>query len=155
MRFYEHPQLSGTSEEKINQLNEYLRGLIDELNYNQEVTNATEIWEQTLKALTSLTTENCVVAGQSVQKDSTDVLRALILQCFAEVIKIKNRADNYVSESYFLQSDHSDKTEKIQYKQENKEDDYVSYGQLLSVANEIKEEIESLKIQFNKLNEKG
>ncbi|MBQ8504546.1 MAG: hypothetical protein IJ491_09775 [Clostridia bacterium] len=99
--------MSGTTDEKIRQIEDYLLRQVNDLNHNLENTTAEKIWQQTAEALTSTTAESAEnKTEEQLRRDEYNSLRALVIKSATAVLKTEDAFSKTLQGAYLAQSDY-------------------------------------------------
>ncbi|MBR3815133.1 MAG: tail fiber domain-containing protein [Clostridia bacterium] len=103
MRYYEHISASGTAEQKLEQVIEYLYKLTDIMNYNLDSTSPEGIWKATNEALRI--DSAAAKSEEQLRKDEYTSLRNLIVKSATNILKVEDSLSYTLSGGYIAESE--------------------------------------------------
>lgn len=106
MRYYDAPVLTGTTEEKLRQIEQFLFRHVNDLNHNLENTTPERFWEKTTEALTSSDTEASMPVGEEeLRRNEYNALKALVIKSATAVLRTEDTFSQTLQGAYLAESD--------------------------------------------------
>ena len=107
MRYYEAPVISGTTEQQIEQIKDYLFRQTADLNHNLKNTTAERFWQQTAQALSSYS-DNTPAADsrEELRRNEYNSLKALIIKSATAVLTTEDTFSQTLQGAYLAESDY-------------------------------------------------
>lgn len=119
MRYYDTPTISGTAEQQIEQIKDYLYKQSQDLNHNLENTTVEKFWQKTFDAFNSSgpsgnTASELDYDEEMLRRGQYVSLKDLIIQAATEIIKYEDRVIKEYNAAYLAKSEFGEYFEKAQ-----------------------------------------
>ena len=108
MRYYDVPVISGSSEEQLEQIKDYLHRQVQDMNHNLQFSSAEGVWKQTIEALNEGSGEGSselVYDEEMMRRGEYVSLKGLIIRAATEVIKYEDRVIKEYQAGYLAKSE--------------------------------------------------
>lgn len=109
MRYYDVPVISGSSEEQLEQIKDYLHRQVQDMNHNLQFSSAEGVWKQTVEALNEGSEGADSGSGftydeEMMRRGEYVSLKGLIIRAATEVIKYEDRVIKEYQSGYLAKS---------------------------------------------------